>query len=399
MHTQKVSVPVAATIAAVLALSDAAWARGVDVIVEFNGAVGPAERALISRAGGEIHRAFACVPAVAASLPAGAIGPLLRDPSVAAIVPDGEVRAVHIEDSDLSAEVTSAWGVDRLDADKIWIGKTAGAGVGVAIVDTGSGPHVDLPQAVVRWSAFADVGNDDNGHGTHVAGTALARLDGAGVAGVAPEASLYSYKVLDSSGSGSWSNVIAANDAIASLNAAAPGSIFVANYSLGSSQDPGSTVKSSFDALYASGVLLVAAAGNYGNSSGKGDNVSFPARWDSTVAVAATDSLDHRVSFSSTGPTVELAAPGALILSTRLDNTYLEASGTSMAAPHVTGAAALVRAWGGVVDLDGDGVAGTHKDVRLHLQRTARDRGRKGKDNQFGYGLVDPYMAIFGSRH
>ncbi|MDP2659637.1 MAG: S8 family peptidase [Dehalococcoidia bacterium] len=362
----------------------------VDVIIAFHSNPGPADEALVRGLGGRVKGAYSIVPAIAASVPAAAVQALQRNPRVAAVEPDIEVRAVDLADVD-TTEVSNAWGVDRLDASLVW--PTAnGAGVGVAIVDTGSGPHPDLPGAVVRVncltgtcvSGATPVGNDDNGHGTHVAGTALALSNGVGVVGMAPGASLFSYKVLSSSGSGSYSAVIAALDSIVKYNITATLKIKVANFSLGSSQDPGSTTQAAFDNAYASGVLVIGAAGNSGNPGGKGNNVIYPARYASVVAVAATDKSDKRAYFSSTGPTVELAAPGVSIYSTWLSGVYYTASGTSMATPHVTGAAALVFASDPAI---------TASAVRLRLDSTAINLGAAGKDSQYGWGLVNPRSA------
>ena len=110
--------------------------------------------------------------------------------------------------------------------------------------------------------------------------------------------------------------------------------------------------------------------------------MDYPARYDSVIAVAATDSNDNRASFSSTGPDVELAAPGVSVCSTKLGGGSVAESGTSMACPHVAGTAALVIAAGG--------------DVRQCLQDTADALGAAGKDNLYGYGLVDADEAALG---
>ncbi|MDO8690316.1 MAG: S8 family serine peptidase, partial [Dehalococcoidia bacterium] len=211
----------------------------VDVIIAFYSNPGPADEALVRGLGGRIKGTYSIVPAIAASIPAAAVEGLQHNPRVAAVEPDIEVQAADLADVD-TTEVSAAWGVDRLDANLVWPTTAAGAGVGVAIVDTGSGPHTDLPGAVVRKNCLSGTcgsgGADDNGHGTHVAGTALAVLDNTGVVGMAPGASLFSYKVLSSSGSGSYSAVIAALQSIVDWNAIASNApkIKVANFSLGS---------------------------------------------------------------------------------------------------------------------------------------------------------------------
>jgi hypothetical protein len=125
---------------------------------------------------------------------------------------------------------------------------------------------------------------------------------------------------------------------------------------------------------------LVASAGNSGNPPGKGDNISYPAAYDSVIAVAATEQSDKRASWSSTGSELELAAPGVDIYSTYKGGGYATLSGTSMASPHVAGTAALVWAKNPTWSNDA---------VRTQLQNTADDLGAIGWDSKYGYGLVD----------
>jgi subtilisin family serine protease len=141
---------------------------------------------------------------------------------------------------------------------------------------------------------------------------------------------------------------------------------------------------------YAAGVLLVAAAGNDGDCSGNSDSVDYPARYAEVIAVAATMSSDGTPCFSSTGPAVELAAPGVSIYSTYKDGAYATSSGTSMAAPHVAGAAALVLASGNLADEDGDGDM-DNVDTRLRMQKTAEGLGLPA--TWVGHGLVDALAA------
>jgi hypothetical protein len=219
---------------------------------------------------------------------------------------------------------------------------------------------------------------DDNGHGTHCAGIVAAEDNGSGVVGVAPQANLYALKVLGANGSGNYSAVIAA------LEWAVANDIQVTSNSYGSPGDPGTTVKAAFDNAAAVGIINVCAAGNEGNSRGTGDNVIYPARYGSCIAVAATKSNDIRASFSSTGPDVEISAPGDYIRSTYLNGGYAYMSGTSMACPHVAGTAALIIK---------SGITGAAA-VRTKLQDTA---DYLGNPLWYGYGLVDADEAAAGS--
>ncbi|MHC4215982.1 MAG: S8 family peptidase, partial [Planctomycetota bacterium] len=338
----------------------------VPVLIGFDKTPGPSEQALVRSNGGRIKYSYHLVPAIAASMPQAAIKGLLHNPNVTNAEPDIEVFAVD-------TELDNSWGVKRIGAGDAHDAGNKGSGIKVAVIDSGvDTSHPDLAGNYVGGYDFVnddDDPMDDYGHGTHVAGTIAAEDNGVGAVGVAPEADLYALKVLSSSGSGYYSDVIAA------LQWAVDNDIEVTNNSYGSSGSPGTTVKAAFDNAEAAGVLNVCAAGNSGNSSGIGDKVIYPARYDSCIAVAGTDQADNRVSFSSTGPDVELAAPALSIYSTVLGGGYGNKSGTSMASPHVAGAAALFIA---------DGVS----NVRSALQSTAEDLGDPGWDPHFGYGLV-----------
>ncbi|MBM3842579.1 MAG: hypothetical protein FJ397_04830 [Verrucomicrobia bacterium] len=210
--------------------------------------------------------------------------------------------------------------------------------------------HPDLN--VYRNVSFAGTrtGNDDNGHGTHCAGIAAARDNNAGVVGVAPGARLWAVKVLDRSGSGSISNVIKGVDYVTRYSS----SIEVANMSLGGGNS--STLNNAIANSVARGVVYVVAAGNSNVDAAN----SSPANSPNVICVSAivdTDGLpgglgqgtgygadDTFASFSNYGAVVDLAAPGVNILSTYIGGGYATMSGTSMAAPHVAGAAGLYLA-------------------------------------------------------
>jgi len=290
--------------------------------------------------------------------------------NVVRIEPDIKVYAAD-------GELTNAWGVEHIGAGSVHASNNRGTGVKVGIIDTGiDSTHPELSANYAGGWDFINNDNDprdDHGHGTHVAGIVGAVDNGdadTGIVGVAPEASLYAYKVLDASGSGVYSDIIAA------LDQAVEDGIDVANMSLGSSGDPGQTVHDACDRAAVAGIVLVAAAGNSGKRNGSGDNIIYPARYSSVIAVAATTSSDDRAYFSSTGPDLELAAPGYNIYSTIPGGWYGYESGTSMACPHIAGTVALIIH---------NGVS----DVRSRLASTADDLGPQGFDTLYGYGLVD----------
>jgi len=182
----------------------------------------------------------------------------------------------------------------------------------------------------------------------------------------------------------------------------------VVNLSLGSSKNPGVAVKTAFDNAEVAGIVIVAAAGNSGNIAGKGDNIIYPAKYASVIAVGATDANNKRASFSSTGSDLEIMAPGLSVLSTWNDSTsylnpqpiclgsdcwYKYGSGTSMASPHVAGAAALVIS-DGMVITDTNGNGRLNDEIRAKLNATATNLGVIGKDPQYGNGLVNVVAAV-----
>ena len=310
--------------------------------------------------------------AVVGVFSARAVEDLRQRSDVAYVEPNGTYEAFA---------QTLPWGVDRIDADIAHENGKTGAGASIAIIDTGiDSNHPDL--SVVDGAAFGTkcrggrgtcrkVWDDDSGHGTHCAGIADALNNTGGVVGSSTRAPLYAVKVLDKSGSGTWGAIADG------INWTANKGIKVGSLSLGGGHS--NTVKWACDDAYNRGVLLVAAAGNDGGS------VSYPAKYESVMAVSATDRSDALASWSNRGPEIELAAPGVNIYST-LPDGYGTKSGTSMACPHVSGAAAQALAHVSTVT--------NNVESRLHLRTTAEDLGSSGPDTKFGYGLVDVANAL-----
>lgn len=276
------------------------------------------------------------------------------------------------------------WGIDRVDAEKAW-SITMADPIKVAIMDTGIDvKHPDLKDNLkggVSMVGYTASFNDDNGHGTHVAGIAGALDNTIGVVGAGPKADLYAVKVLNRQGSGYLSDVIEG------LDWAIANKMQVVNMSLGTSQDVLS-FRDAIKKVNAAGVVQVAAAGNNGGA------VIYPAAYPEVIAVSATNNADVIASWSSRGPEVDLAAPGVNIYSTYKGSKYKIISGTSMAAPHVAGSAALVLDTPiGAYDSDGDGVWDPN-EVQKKLQDRATDLGTAGFDNLYGWGLVNAYHAV-----
>ena len=357
----------------------------VRVIIEFRQQPGPADQAFLRSLGATIRHTYWLVSAIAAEVPHDALRGLRNNPNVASV----EADAVIYEDD---AELDAAWGVKRIGSGFVHDAGNRAGGVRVCVIDSGVDyTHPELAANFVGGYDFVNGDSqplDDRGHGTHVAGTVLARDDNSGVVGVAPEASLLAYKILNRDGQGFIS------DAIAALQECITAGGQVTNSSFGTQSDPGPAVKAAYDNADALGLVNVAAAGNRTSIFGTCTSVAFPARYSSVIAVTATDSTNTIASTSCRGPEAELAAPGVNINSTVPTGScaycastgYRVLSGTSMASPHVAGVAALVIA-SGIGDANGDGRI--NDDVRLRLQSTADDLGTAGRDPNYGYGLVD----------
>jgi subtilisin family serine protease len=270
------------------------------------------------------------------------------------------------------ADPEQPWGIRRVNAAASWTTpRGQGQGTAVAIIDTGiSRSHPDLTGVVLGGFNALDpkkpeAWDDDQGHGSHVAGTIAGKRDGKGVVGVAPMAKLYAVKVLDADGNGGFSSVIAG------IEWAAKRGIKVANMSLGA--DEGSeALKRAITAANKAGLLIVAAAGNSGGP------VGFPASYPETLAIAASDVKDAVADFSSRGPEVDFIAPGVDVKSVKMEGGWVELSGTSMATPHVAGLAALAVARG----------ASTPAAVRAMLRKAATPLPGLAATLQ-GMGMID----------
>ncbi len=370
------------------------------VIVGFKGKM---DESLIKSNNGKVDHKLDIANAIATKLTESAIKALKNNKNVAYVEDDIEFRAVG---------QTLPWGVNRIDADQVWGGTSGytGSGIQVAVVDTGiDTEHPDLQDNYLGGYDFVNDDSDpsdDNGHGTHVAGTIAAVDNTVGVIGVAPEAGLYALKVLNNRGSGFLSDIAAGiqwamlgPDGTEDTGDEAE----VVSLSLGASSGT-TTLQTAVDNAYAAGLLVVAAAGNAGSTS-----ILYPAKYGSVIAVSATDISDNLASFSNYGNEIEIAAPGVNIYSTmptydvylttsgppkwRYSKEYDYMSGTSMACPHVSGVAALVYEAG---PSDDSGVNGLADEVRKILQDNAEDLGDSGWDSEFGHGLVDAEASVGG---
>ncbi len=286
----------------------------------------------------------------------------------------------------------------QIRADLVQSSGNNGEGRKIAVLDTGYNyNHRELSSSYLGGKDFVNNDNDpfdDNGHGSHVAGIVTADGIDAKAKGVAPAAGVISGKVLDASGSGYFSDVVAAiywaidgNDGIAGtaddFNADA------ISMSLGTSQpytykgfcdnvlpDMTTAIKYAVDR----NAIVVAAAGNSGNAG-----ISIPGCISYSTTIGAVDSKDKIASFSGRGKAVDIAAPGVALYSSWLGNGYTTASGTSMATPVVSGAVALIKFAHPEY---------TVAQIQNALFKTAKDLGKLGKDTSYGWGRADAYGAV-----
>jgi subtilisin len=302
-----------------------------------------------------------------AFVPQGRLNALRSDPRVISIVAD---RYVSIDKppcatppcggsggGDTPPAQVIPTGTLRINGDlsKTRSGDGEGAvNIDVAVIDTGIYNHPDLNVVGGINCSTGKSYNDGNGHGTHVAGTIAAKDNTFGVVGVAPGANLWAVRVLNNAGSGSWASLICGVDFVTSKSSI----IKVANMSLGSSGNVGSCNDGGLhEAICNSvnaGVTYVVAAGNKSDDAAN----QVPAAYDEVITVSAladfngepggganptcqVDVDDTLADFSNFGADVDIIAPGVCILSTWNDGGYNRISGTSMASPHVAGAAAL----------------------------------------------------------
>lgn len=270
------------------------------------------------------------------------------------------------------------YGLVNIRAPQGWDYSTGSTAVTIAIVDSGVDlSHVDLAAKIIPGYDFVNndsIAQDDNGHGTHVAGIAAASgNNGIGVAGVSWGARIMPVKVLNASGNGSFADVAAG------IIWAADNGAQIINLSLGGASNS-VVLQGAVDYASNRGVILVAAAGNTGANF-----VLYPAHYSNVIAVAATDNTNTHASFSNYGPEIDLSAPGASIYSTSPGGTYAYNSGTSMAAPYVSGLAAIL------LGIPGNGGSGA---ITMQMQSTALDLGLAGWDDFYGDGLIQMDRAI-----
>ncbi|MEW6605563.1 MAG: S8 family peptidase [Thermoproteota archaeon] len=351
----------------------------VIVIVSF--AKGSYDPSLIEATGGSIIKELKNMGMIHASLPANALTSFAQNPAIEFIENDGRFKIAQISTS----EYSESWALVDIGAEPAHSLDYTGRGIKIALLDTGI--DYNHPELAPNYKGGYDFINndndpmDDNGHGTHVAGILAAARDGKGIVGIAPEAEIYAVKVSDKKGSGSFSSLAKG------INWAIENDIDIVTMSItgnGGSRALAKAVQTAYDEY---GLVMVAAVGN-----GKGD-VLYPAAYEQVIGVGSVTKENKLSSFSRTGSEVELVAPGSGIKSAAIGGSYRLSSGTSMATPLVTGAVALLlgsdeNVWTDTGIVNGDG-EWTNNELREVLRNTAKDLGEEGKDDLFGYGLLN----------
>ncbi|MEV6812609.1 type VII secretion-associated serine protease mycosin [Micromonospora sp. NPDC051296] len=341
--------------------------------VRHGGPPGPrglAHRALLAAAAAVLSAAVAVVPAAAVPVSPAALGvPVAYAPG------DVTDRADQVRDEQ--------WQLDKLGAKAAWRTST-GRGVVVAVIDSGvDGSHPDLVGQVLPGLDLVSPGGaaepDPVGHGTTVAGLIAGRNDDRqGVVGLAPDARILPVRVLDEENRYDDALIVAQGVRWAVDNGAQ-----VINLSLGGSGDS-AALAAAIDYAFARDVVVIACTGNLATSPDA--KVWYPAREPGVIAVSGLErNSDNLWSGAITGRATILTAPASGLVGARPPSGYWRVQGTSFAAPLVAATAALIRARYPQLS------AG---DVVNRLLATAKDIGPTGRDDRFGYGLVDPVAAL-----
>ncbi|WP_334049782.1 S8 family serine peptidase [Alteromonas gracilis] len=323
-----------------------------------------AAKSEVRKAGGAIKKELKKQKMVAATMSKSALNKLRNNPNV---------ESIEVDVLRKPMAQTTPYGYTMVQANQF--GQSDTTARKVCIIDTGYNlGHPDLPgtndgvTGQANNSAVGNWYNDGNGHGTHVAGTIAAYDNNEGVVGVYPGVDMHIVKIFNDNGQWTY-----ASDLIGAITQCQDAGSNVVNMSLGGGSSS-NTERNAMQSFTDAGMLLVAAAGNDGNSA-----KSYPASYDAVMSVAAVDSNENRASYSQYNDQVEIAAPGSAVQSTYPTNTYAALSGTSMATPHVAGGAALV--WSYFPQC-------TNNEIRSALNATAEDKGSAGRDNFYGYGLM-----------
>lgn len=266
------------------------------------------------------------------------------------------------------------WQTQMINADYAWELETYGNQVNVAVIDSGCNEHIDLGDNLVGGYNYTDKSkyydySDNIGHGTHVTGIIAAQMNDFGIVGAAPKSNIYALKCVDkyiSTGTDVLANAI--YDAIDKYHCK------VINMSLGVKRDK-NTIRDAVKYAYDKGVIIIAAVGNDGDSE-----IYYPAGYDEVIGVGSVGLTKEKSYFSQQNESVFVVAPGEQVKSLKGTEQYTTMKGTSQAAPLVTGAAAII------LSADEDITPQRFKEL---LKTTSDDLGDVGKDNLYGWGLLN----------
>lgn len=251
-----------------------------------------------------------------------------------------------IDDKLRGKDFKSPYGVDMIKAKSIWSKSKRGEGIKIAVIDSGCDiNHDSIKDNIIGVRNFTDEDRknqniviDRVGHGTHVIGIIAAKGQNNTVVGVAPDVGIYVLKAIDRTGSGKLSWVVNA------INYAVKLKVDIISMSLGMSQSNNKLERAIKEAINKD-ILVVCAAGNDGDGNSESFEYSYPAAYTDVISVGAIDKNGVPASFSNSNLAIDLLAPGVNILSTFPNNQFAILSGTSMAAPHVSGSLALLKNW------------------------------------------------------
>ncbi len=295
------------------------------------------------------------------------------DLSIKELSKDKDVELVEEDSQIIKTGDVVPWNVSVVNAVYLHNEGYMGEGINVAIFDTG----IDLNNTdlYVKDGVSCVEGiesySDDNGHGTSMAGILSAIQNNEGLLGVAPKINLYSVKVLDSNGQGTYSNIIEG------LQWAIDNDIDIISMSFGGTVNS-QILKEAIDIAYDNGILLIASSGNDGNEN----SINYPAAYGNVICVGAVDADNQIASFSNRGSEIDLVAPGVGVVSTSLNNSTVTINGTSAAVPHVVGVAAQL--------LDANNEL-TNRQLKNLMCNSATNIG---DNNIYGKGLPNAENAL-----
>src|SRR3990167_4961606 len=292
-------------------------------------------------------------------------------------MPDLQLPDFQVEHVFATLSETIDWGLTVSNIPAFWK-ETDGKDVTVCVLDTGCPTHIDLKEAITDCKDFTDSSTaDKQGHSTHVCGIIGARKNNIGVIGVAPGCNIIVGKVLSDNGQGNFDWLIKG------LEWAIEKKADIVNMSLGANTSSDiHPVKNAIEKCLKLGITLVTAVGNENSPT-----LNIPARYG-TIAVGAMDKNKKKASFSNTGLGIGFVAPGVDIYSTWIDNQYVKSSGSSMAAPIISGICALILSKHKKNPQSKTPIT-NQSQMFEHLKRLVVDLGSPGYSKDYGYGLVD----------